>query len=77
MKALRRKPLSERAIAIERLCTTSSSAASKTRTVLPLWEAAAMLFGALMASSQINIHKADEWKTLDTKPIDESIDLAA
>jgi len=49
----------------------------KTQTVLPSDETAAMLFWALMASGQINMRKVDGWKTLDTKPFDQPIDLAA
>jgi len=45
--------------------------------VLPSDETAAMLFWALMASGQINMRKVDGWKTLDTKPFDQPIDLAA
>ena len=49
----------------------------KTQTVLPSVDTAAMLFWALLASGQINMRKVDGWQTLDTKPIDQSIDLAA
>jgi putative transposase len=49
----------------------------KTQTVLPSAETAAMLFWALLASGQINMRKVDGWQTLDTKPIDQPIDLAA
>jgi hypothetical protein len=49
----------------------------KTQTVLPSAETAAMLFWALLASGQINMRKVDGWTTLDTKPTDQPIDLAA
>jgi len=49
----------------------------KTQTVLPSAETAAMLFWALLASGQINMRKVDGWQTLDTKLIDQPIDLAA
>ena len=49
----------------------------KTQTVLPSADTAAMLFWALLASGQINMRKVDGWQTLDTKPIDQPIDLAA
>jgi putative transposase len=49
----------------------------KTQTVLPSAETAAMLFWALLASGQINMRKVDGWQTLDTRPIDQPIDLAA
>jgi transposase-like protein len=49
----------------------------KTQTVLPSVDTAAMLFWALLASGQINMRKVDGWQTLDTKPIDQPIDLAA
>ena len=49
----------------------------KTQTVLPSADTAAMLFWALLASGQINMRKVDGWHTLATKPIDQSIDLAA
>jgi putative transposase len=49
----------------------------KTQTVLPSADTAAMLFWALLASSQINMRKIDGWQTLATKPIDQQIDLAA
>ena len=50
---------------------------SKTQTVLPSADTAAMLFWALLASGQINMRKVDGWQTLTTKPIDQPIDLAA
>src|SRR6202171_91667 len=50
---------------------------SKTQTVLPSADTAAMLFWALLASGQINMRKVDGWQTLSTKPIDQPIDLAA
>lgn len=49
----------------------------KTQTVLPSADTAAMLFWALLASGQINMRKVDGWQTLATKPINQSIDLAA
>jgi len=49
----------------------------KTQTVLPSAETAAMLFWALMASGQISMRKIDGWRTLPTKPLDRTIDLAA
>jgi putative transposase len=49
----------------------------KTQTVLPSADTAAMLFWALLASGQISMRKVDGWHTLATKPIDQSIDLAA
>jgi hypothetical protein len=48
-----------------------------TQTVLPSADTAAMLFWALLAPGQINMRKVDGWQTLTTKPIDQSIDLAA
>ena len=49
----------------------------KTQTVLPSAETAAMLFWALMASGQIAMRKVDGWQSLNEKPSDQSIDLAA
>jgi putative transposase len=49
----------------------------KTQTVLPSADTAAMMFWALLASGQINMRKVDGWQTLATKPIDQTIDLAA
>jgi putative transposase len=49
----------------------------KTQTVLPSADTAAMLFWALLASGQINMRKVDGWHTLDSKIIDQPIDLAA
>jgi putative transposase len=49
----------------------------KTQTVLPSAETAAMLFWALLASGQIVMGKVDGWESLDQKPSDEAIDLAA
>jgi putative transposase len=49
----------------------------KTQTVLTSADTAAMLFWALLASGQINMLKIDGWKTLDTRPIAQPIDLAA
>ena len=50
---------------------------TKTQTVLPSADTAAMLFWALPASGQVNMRKVDGWHTLATEPIDQSIDLAA
>jgi hypothetical protein len=36
-----------------------------------------MWFWALLASGHINIRRVDGWRALDTKPIDNPIDLAA
>ena len=36
----------------------------------------AIIFLALLASSQINMGKVDGWQTLATAPIDQPIDLA-
>jgi len=49
----------------------------KTQTVLPSADTAAMLFWALLASGQINMRKVDGWKTLTTRQLDQTIDLAA
>jgi putative transposase len=49
----------------------------KTQTVLPSAETAAMLFWALLASGQITMRKVDGWQTLNEKPSDPTIDLAA
>jgi transposase-like protein len=49
----------------------------KTQTVLPSADTAAMLFWALLASGQINMRKVDGWQTLATRPLDQTIDLAA
>ncbi len=49
----------------------------KTQTVLPSAETAAMLFWALMASGQIAMRKVDGWQSLNEKPSDQAIDLAA
>src|SRR5258706_7070398 len=49
----------------------------KTQTVLPSANTAAMLFWALLASGQINMHKVDGRQSLATKSIDQPIDLAA
>jgi len=49
----------------------------KTQALLPSADTAAMLFWALLASGEINMRKVDGWQTLSTKPIDQSIDLAA
>ena len=48
----------------------------KTQTVLPSAETAAMLFWALLTPGQINTRKIDGWQTLDTRLIDQPIDLA-
>lgn len=49
----------------------------KTQTVLPSAETAAMLFWALLASGQITMRKVDGWESLDERPSDHMIDLAA
>jgi putative transposase len=49
----------------------------KTQTVLPSAETAAMLFWALLASGQITMRKVDGWQTLNERPSDPTIDLAA
>ena len=49
----------------------------KTQTVLPSAETAAMLFWALLASGQITMRKVDGWRSLNEKPSDQPIDLAA
>ena len=49
----------------------------KTQTVLPSADTAAMLFWALLASGQNNMRKVDGWKTLTTRQLDQTIDLAA
>src|ERR1700716_3787305 len=49
----------------------------KTQTLLPSAETAAMLFWALPASGQITMRKVDGWQTLNEKPSDPAIDLAA
>ncbi len=49
----------------------------KTQTVLPSAETAAMLFWALLASGQITMRKVDGWQSLEEKPSDQIIDLAA
>jgi len=49
----------------------------KTQTVLPCAETAAMLFWALLASCQIAMRKVDGWQSLEEKPDDQIIDLAA
>jgi putative transposase len=49
----------------------------KTQTVLPSAETAAMLFWALLASGQITMRKVDGWQSLNEKPSDQMIDLAA
>ena len=48
-----------------------------TQTVLPSAETAAMLFWALLASGQITMRKVDGWRSLNEKPSDQAIDLAA
>src|SRR3982075_2358216 len=49
----------------------------KTQTLLPSAETAAVLFWALLASGQITMRKVDGWQTLNEKPSDPAIDLAA
>src|SRR6476646_6331535 len=50
---------------------------TKTQTVLPSAETAAMLFWALLASGQITMRKVDGWQSLTQKLADQPIDLAA
>ena len=50
---------------------------TKTQTVLPSAESAAMLFWALLAAGQITMRKVDGWQTLSEKLTDKQIDLAA
>jgi len=45
--------------------------------VLPSAETAAMLFWALLASGQITMRKVDGWRSLNERPSDQMIDLAA
>ena len=49
----------------------------KTQTVLPSAETVAMLFWAHLASGQITMRKVDGCQTLNEKPSDRTIDLAA
>jgi transposase-like protein len=49
----------------------------KTQTVLPSAETAAMLFWALLASGQITMRKVDGWRSLNERPSDQTVDLAA
>jgi putative transposase len=49
----------------------------KTQTVLPSAETAAMLFWALLDSGQITMRKVDGWRSLNERPSDQTIDLAA
>jgi putative transposase len=50
----------------------------KTQTALPSSDTAAMLFWALLASSQIIMRKVDGWQSLATQPsTDQPLDLAA
>jgi putative transposase len=49
----------------------------KTQAVLPSAETAAMLFWALLASGQITMRKVDGWQSLNERPSDQIIDLAA
>jgi transposase-like protein len=49
----------------------------KTQTILPSADTAAMLFWALMASGQIIMRKIDGWQTLETKTINQPVDIAA
>jgi putative transposase len=50
---------------------------NETQAVLPCAETAAMLFWAPMTSGQITMRKPDVWESLDKKPVDQTIDLAA
>jgi len=45
--------------------------------VLPSAETAAMSFWALLASGQITMRKVDGWRSLNERPSDHTIDLAA
>jgi transposase-like protein len=49
----------------------------KSQTVLPSAETAAMLFWALRASGRITMREVDGWRSLNEKPSDQAIDLAA
>jgi transposase-like protein len=49
----------------------------KSQTVLPSAETAAMLFWALLASGQITMRKVDGWRSLNERPSNQTIDLAA
>jgi putative transposase len=49
----------------------------KTQTVLPSAETAAMLFWALLASGQITMRTVDGWRSLNQRPTNQTIDLAA
>jgi putative transposase len=49
---------------------------SKTQTMLPAGETAAMLFWALLASEQIRLRKVDGWRTLG-RELAQPLDLAA
>ncbi len=70
-------PLRQPTNAIERL-HKEFKRRIKTQTVLPLAETVAMLFWALMASSQITMRKVDGWQTLGEKLADPMpVDLAA
>src|SRR6266849_50427 len=62
--------------AIERL-HEECNRPTKTQTVLPSAETAAMLFWALLAAGQIAMRKVDGWQTLNQKLADKPIDLAA
>lgn len=50
---------------------------TKTQTVLPPTDTAAMMFWALLSSRQISMRRVDGWNTLAIKPINQPIDLAA
>jgi putative transposase len=54
-----------------------NKACSFVSTAMPSAETAAMLFWALLASGQITMRKVDGWQTLNEKPSDPRIDLAA
>jgi transposase-like protein len=49
----------------------------KTQCALPSAETAAMLFWALVASGQITMRRVDGWQTLERRPLDQPLDLAA
>jgi len=57
--------------------TKNSSDGSKTKTVQPSAETAAMSFWALLASGQICMRKVDGWKIIAEKSIALLIELAA
>ncbi len=65
-----------------KICTKSSNDGSRRKPFCLLSspkgaETATMLFWALMASEQITMRKVDGWQSLNEKPSDQAIDLAA